>query len=175
MSVADSVINEPRLTPYEWSVALLFSAVLIAIGGWAYFSPLNEADFPPLPPSEATIRIIGAVAKPGDYKWKPGISLEELIEQAELLPTADVRRIRWNRSIRSGEVIRIPARQWITVYVTGAVQHPGALQVPKGTSYRTLLEYLDLLPDADVTGLRKNRRVLSPEICVEVPRRSLSH
>ena len=84
------------------------------------------------------------------------------------LPEADLSKLKLKSKLKDGQVIKILAKEWITVYLEGAVEEQGALKVLKGTKLQDLSESVHFLPDADSAKLNK-KRVLKDEEVINVP------
>lgn len=59
-------------------------------------------------------------------------------------------------------------QSYMTVYLEGAVQVKGALQVPKGTTYKKLLDLVKFEPSADVSHFKKNNKKLTDREVIKV-------
>lgn len=163
-----------HLPVHEWCIIVLFCLILLALAGFALgrskkgedpiHSPLAE-----MPVALLEIKVEGAVVKPGVYRMPLSASLKDVLDQAELLPSADQSKLKWNRKLRHEQTIRIPERTWITIYIEGAVTQPGSLQILSGTRGQELADQLDVLPEADLKALRKKRQFLQQGDTITIP------
>jgi protein involved in polysaccharide export with SLBB domain len=164
-----------KLPLHEWCIILLFCAILLALAGFALGRqkqiPPSSASIPFLE-SQVTVlkvKIEGQVAKPGQYRLPLNISLAELVEQAQPLPSADLSQLKMRRKLKDGQTIHIPERRWITIQVAGAVQEPGPLKILSGTRCCEIAEQLKVLPEADLKSIRQKKRFLEEGDFIEIP------
>lgn len=161
-----------RLPTHEWLIiGLLVSSLLIlALVAWT-----GKKDRLPLvlAPQEISLQDIqvtvqGAVARPGSYELKRGNKLKDLWERCEPLPDADLSQFKPNSLLRDGQVVKVPLKEYVTVFIEGAVAQPKSLKILKGTQMKELLSLLEFLPEADKAKLNKTRRLKDQEI-IHIP------
>lgn len=160
------------LLPHEW---LAVALMLLSLGGFACFSYNHYSESLPVAceavlVEKETIEVIveGAVKRPGVHVLPCNSLLGAVLSQAEPLPEADLKGFRKNQKVRDGQIVRIPERPLITVYLTGAVETPGAKQVRQGTTVASILQLCALHPQADTKSLR-GKRLLVNEEHIHVP------
>lgn len=108
-------------------------------------------------PQEVEIYIDGAVKNPGSYKVKLGTSTRDAIELAEPLEDADLSKIKPTSRVRNGQNIKVPGRQMLKIIVSGAIQNPGTITIPKGTRLSELSNYVVFADDADLSKISRKR------------------
>lgn len=113
--------------------------------------------------NEIEVQVIGAVNHPGTYFIKKGTTVKDLLEKAEPLPNADLRKIKKETVVRHGTVIRVRRKPQITIYLKGAVWEE-VVSVPKGTRLRDLKNYITFHEEADQKSLEKSRKLKDQEI-----------
>lgn len=170
----DSSSEKPTLHVHEWlavAVILGLMGMLTAISLISSGPSAAVETGPPHALVDPYIEVIieGAVEKPGKYKVKKGTPVREIINDAKLLPAADTRRINMNARARKGQVLHIPKKEMLTVYLEGLVESPGALSVPKGTRLIDLVDSVGFAEGADLAPLHKKRRLKDNEV-IEVKR-----
>lgn len=161
-----------KLPIHEWCIILLFCLILLVLAGFAVGRPKMAAPIHLVPAPQATaleIKIEGQVAKPGLYRLPLKATLQQLLEQAQPLPTADLSNLNWRRKLRDGQTVRIPERYLMTIQIAGAVQEPGSLQILSGTRCCELADQLQVLPDADLKAMRKKKGFVKEGEFIEVP------
>jgi|GEM_PF-4371561 len=162
-----------KLPLHEWSVIVLFSLLLLTLAAFAFRGSTRPPPLPlPLAEPEAAvleIKVYGQVAKPGVYRFPIHATMQDVLARAQPLSSADLSSLNGRRKLRDGQTIRIPERHLITIYTAGAVQHPGAMQILSGTRYCELADQLDILPEADLKGMRKKTSFVSEGDVVNVP------
>lgn len=57
------------------------------------------------------LEINGAVERPGIYRFHPGISLKEALEEVKLKPEADRRRIKFRTIFYDSQIVEIPYKK----------------------------------------------------------------
>lgn len=90
-------VDPKRLPIHEWMAVVVIISVflfltLLSIAN--YESPLMETDAVALGEPLIDITIEGAVKFPGTYQFEKGTNLEEALNHAELLPTANVKTLK---------------------------------------------------------------------------------
>lgn len=169
-------MQSTKLPLYEWVIVLLFCAILILLSFFALFreTPKREKTFQltkDFIQQKIEITLQGAVANPGLYEFSPKSTVGDVLKIAQLHPIADTSQLHTRRQLIDGQVIRIPEKKWITIYVEGAVLEPGPLQIFSGTRCQELVGQLDFTPDADINNLKKMRRYLKEGEVVRVPKK----
>lgn len=164
-----------KLPVHEWCVILLFCLILLALAGFALGRPKSIPAAIALPsPSPASVNVLqvkieGQVAKPGFYRLPLNATLKQLLDQAQPLSSADLSQLNWRRKLRDGQILRVPERHPITIYIAGAVQEPGPLQILSGTRYCELVDQLQVLLDADLKALSKKKGFVQEGDLIKVP------
>lgn len=157
------------LLPHEW---LAVALMLLGICGFAGFSYNHYSESLPVACEKVlaavekeTIEVVveGAIKHPGTHVLPRDSCLGAVLSQVEPLPEADLRGFRKNQKLRDGQTVRIPERPLITVYLTGAVETPGAKQVRQGASLSSLPQLCALHPQADTKNLRRKRALVDEE------------
>jgi protein involved in polysaccharide export with SLBB domain len=167
-----------HLPIHEWLIVLLFCILLCVLGGLAYGhrsdSITGSTAYQQLQMSSIlSIKVEGAVAKPGTYQLPIGSLLIDAVTLAEPLDEADLTILKTNRPLQEHQTLIIPQKKWITIYIEGAVNTPGPLEVVSGTRYEDLLDLVDFLPTADQRSLRKKKRLLREGETVQISFRQL--
>jgi protein involved in polysaccharide export with SLBB domain len=168
-STSIEISNQSPLTPYlgvqEWLaivsiIGFLLLLTLIVLDGRhdSRAAVVNRAETVHfLKPQEVEFHIEGSVKNPGRYKVKSGTSVMEAVNIAEPLENADLSKIKSTTRVKNGMNIHVENRQMVTVTVSGAVQKPEILKVPKGTRLMELSDYVAFAEDADLSKLAKKR------------------
>ncbi len=161
-----------RLAKHEWiSVGTLTGFLLLmTFIAWMDDEPLNTRSIH-LNVQRVRVTISGAVASPGEYLLPIPSTIADLLNLAQPLPIADLRRINLESRLREGRHINIFEIPQITIYVKGAIDQEGSMQLPKGSTYQTLLNMLHLTHDADTGSIPLNKRLRDKQT-VTIPRSS---
>lgn len=168
------MMTASRLPLHEWCIIVLFCLILLFLAGFALgrsrnVENANHSQLAEMPLALLEVKVEGAVAKPGVYRMPLNASLKDLLDQAELLSSADQSKLKWNRKLRHEQTIRVPERTWVTIYVEGAVMQPGSLKILSGTRGQELADRLEVLPEADLRALRKKRQFLKQGDTITIP------
>lgn len=172
-------MSEKRLPCHEWVVVVLLivifiiSSIIIYIRDQDSLSTTKNTNHHMQ--DELQITIQGQVLKPATYKLKRGASMAELLALAEPLPEADLSRIKNSRKLKPDEIITIPAKAMITVFVEGYVERVGFIEVPKGTRINELSKYVKFLPVADEKKINKKRLLKDQEVIIVPARKKYLH
>jgi len=164
--------DRPRLPIHEWIaivaiIVLLMILTVISLGS-------SDSNFPDhlnsphhLISQEISIWIEGAVDKPGSYQVKRGATLQDVLALVKVKDDADLRRLKFHKKVRNGQVIKIPQIALITIFLEGEVETPGAVILPKGSILSDLIPRVKFHAEADVKKLNKKRRLKDGEtICI---------
>ncbi len=157
----------PKLPAHEWLIIVLLITALLLLSLVTLIWRRDK-----LPPIEAQhelttelvqVTVQGAVERTGVFEMRKGCKFKELWELCRPLPDANLTRFKPNQFIRDGQVVIVPLKEYITVYLKGAVTPQGALRVMKGMQVRELKGLVELFPDADREKLNKSRRLKDQE------------
>ncbi|MFI0434199.1 MAG: hypothetical protein ACH350_00540 [Parachlamydiaceae bacterium] len=170
------VKSAKHLRLHEWVIVLLFCLILLALAGFAIGR--SKPSLPGLKPlaisDEITVlevKIEGEIRKPGLYRLPRHATMNDLLIQSEALPSADLSVLNWKRRLRNNQTVIVPKRRLISITIKGAVEQPGVMQILSGTRYCHLVDLLPLLPEADLTNMRKKQRFVDDGDCIDVPYR----
>ena len=159
-----------KLPPHEWVIIALLIVTVCLLSVVTFFH--KKEQFPSVGPivelSTETIQVTvkGEVVHSGVHEVKRGMRLKELLAMAVTTPEADLSRLKLNSKLREGQVVKVPAQVWITIYLEGAVKEAGPLKLRKGTKVEELLEQITLLPEGDPSKLKKKRLLKDQEVIV---------
>lgn len=155
----------------EWLIVCLFCLFLTLLGLLAYLQePIKQKTTltSPYQQSLLCIDVKGAVANPGIYQMPMGSYLADAISLANPLEEADLSFLKTNRQLNENQTLVVPLKKWLTIYIEGAVEAPGAFQVLSGTKIEDLLDYLVFKKEADLKCLRKKKRMLRDGETVQI-------
>ncbi len=163
-----------HLPLHEWTIILLFCFILLLIAGFAFgrSKPTPFQNHFPQQSEEMSIlnvTIHGEIAKPGLYRLPSRSSIKQLLEQAEPLASADLSQMQWRKHLREGQTIHVPKRGPITIYLEGAVEQSGALQVLSGSRVNEVINAFKPLPEADLLGLKRRKGFVKEGMIIKVP------
>lgn len=161
-------MNAQTLPFHEWVIVALLVAIFAVL---TLVTTLKNHDVMPptgaphhLTAQEIEVEIKGAVAKPGFYTLKKGAIMQDLLNLAEPLPEADLKRIKGTSRLKNDQYVHIPAKETIVIFIDGAVKEKGPITMYKGSALKDLIPQLEFLPNADVQSLNKKRKLKDQEI-----------
>ncbi len=160
-----------KLFAHEWLAVITIVAAAIGLSGLALLDeepPTSSPRSQPLSVSTISVTIRGAVAQPGRYEVPAGAIVDDLLTLASPLPSADLRRLNRQSSLRNGRDIVVSEYPTITVFLTGAVEEEGPVKLKRGTLMQDLLQYGSFRKDADTSALNKRRRLKDQQV-IDVP------
>lgn len=165
----DIDIPKPHLPVHEWMAVLTILLFLGTLTLCIVFSPKQTAPSSTTPPHfmvDQNIEVIieGAVEHPGVHTLARGAKISDLLKKAIPLPEADLKTIKTERELRSGQTVKVPQIKSINIQLTGAVHPPYTVTVPKGTRVQDLLEKVQFKEDADLSKLRRKRLLKQGEV-----------
>jgi hypothetical protein len=99
----------PHLPVHEWLSIVSLSALLLTLTLFALRGPSSHLVGKPhhLIDPEVDIYIEGAVKKPGAYRVPRQSHVREALDQAGVLPNANLKRLKLDRKVRNGEIINV--------------------------------------------------------------------
>jgi hypothetical protein len=157
-----------KLPTHEWLIIALLIVVLMLLTGLAFFS---KKQMMPIPQSEhaltteiVEVTVQGAVEHIGVFEFRKGAKMKDLWALCKPQVEADLTHFKPNQLLRDGQLIKIPLKEYITIYITGAVQQEGPIQVLKGTPLKDLKHLLSFKTNAETKYLNKTRRLKDQEI-----------
>ena len=109
------------------------------------------------------VLVKGHVKHPGSYWVERGSSLGDLLDRAEPLEFADLRRMKRSTPLKRPRKIDIKELATVTIYFYGAVEEPGPHIVPAHTRLMDLPKFITFPDGADLSPLRRKRKVKSQE------------
>lgn len=103
--------ESPSLPVHEWIAVLLIVVMLSVLVSVVTYSSVSHIDdeigLPHHIMPEIQVTVEGAVEKPGSYQVKRGTTLQEVLDLAKPLHDADLSRLKPEKKVRSGQVIKI--------------------------------------------------------------------
>lgn len=164
-------MNPPEdLKPREWAIVALFAFMFIGISVLSLVR--SNFDFKPPhashPSEEITVKVTGAVARPGTYTVAKASALSLLLALSEPLPTAlltDKVRIRHQEK---EAVLHVPSQEGIRVTFKGAVIREGEYLLPHNTRICDLGQYLECAENTDPRFM-KRKRLLKDGESITIP------
>jgi hypothetical protein len=161
-------MSHHKLPIHELGAVIVLSALILSltlISNFRGSSSLEQVAAIPhfVSSPEVEVSIQGAVEHPGSYQLPRGALVQDLLELAKPLPNADLKRIRGTTKLRNGKTVNVPEIAKIEIFLQGAVQQKGALNVAKGTVLRDLIDMVEFEPDADLKPLQKKRKLRDQE------------
>lgn len=157
-----------KLEKHEWivilSLILLLGSITFVTHKQGFSLPLRQHSEPHyVYDQKMHIRIEGAVEFPGTYPAERGATMQEVLHFAKPDANADLKKLPLTKKLRDGQTIKVPAKEYITIFVEGAVEQPGALKVAKGAKLEELIELIAFAPGADLDKLKRKRRLKEGE------------
>lgn len=118
------------------------------------------------------VHCVGAVKSDSFVTLPVGSQVTDLLAHIELADDADLTKLVLETRLKNDQVVVIPKKGALSLYVTGAVTQSGVVCVPEGLRYSQLRDYLTLTSEADVAIFKRRRRVLSEGETIDVSKRS---
>lgn len=160
-----------KLPFHEWIVVSLIitSMVCLTVVTYIYDTdtlPRTDHVHQLQIPKQIKVSIQGAVIKSGVYTIEKGKTIQDLLDLAGLIPDSDTSQLKLASQLRNGQHVYVPSISFITIYLKGAVEQVGEVKVPKGVRLKELVNYVRLLPEADLNQLNKKRKLKDRETIV---------
>lgn len=123
----------------------------------------------PIQKSHFQITVKGALKNPGKYSVPANSTVQDLVDELEMLDTADISQLKLRQKLKDKQRLTIPEKKLITIYVEGAIETPGALHIMSGTRCQELVQLIQLPPEADGKMLQKRKHYLKEGEIVIIP------
>ena len=125
----------------------------------------QDLSFPLSTTSKEGIQVVvkGAVKYPGVYYFKESVLMQDILNLAEPLDSADLRRYQSHVRVKKNRLITIPEKAMITIHIKGAVKEITTLKLQKGTKLQDLLTLVDFEEAANLKFLQKKRPLIDQE------------
>lgn len=147
------------------SLILLMAAITcITHKHWFSLAPQQYSAPHYVHEQKINVRIEGAVEAPGIYNVERGANIQEVLAQAKPASNADTKKMALTKKVRDGQTINVPAKEYITIYLEGAVEHPGAIVVPKGMLMEELIGFAPFTEGADLGKIKQKKRLKEGQI-----------
>lgn len=159
------------LLPREWVIVVIFILLLLGIS----LLSLSRSSFelhPPIvhsPSEQLTVRVAGAVARPGIYTVAKEGAIALLLAQSDPLPTALLSQKIKIQHKNKEALLHIPSQEGLFITVKGAIKEEGEYCIPHKTRICDLSKHLLLSEDADPQFLKRKRFLKEGEI-ITIPR-----
>ncbi len=158
-----------NLDNHEWIVVfsliiLLGMITFITHKHWFSSYPRPYSDPLYVYSQQIQVHIEGAVQSPGLYLIEKNSTLKDLLIRAQPTAEADLKKLSMSKKIKDGQMIKVPSKEYITVYLEGAVKFPGAKIIPKGSVMEELLASIELIENADLSKIKLKKRLKEGDV-----------
>lgn len=155
----------PHLHFREWLVIFCVTTSLLILGVVSFFRGRDDFSFQSN--DDVYVVVDGAVSNTEGYLVKPGSRVKDLLSQIHLLPEADLKKIKKNARLYSGQYLYIPQKNRVVeVYIDGAVKNSGVVRIKKGKRLSYLLDNVKATANADLESLPLHMRLQGSETIV---------
>lgn len=154
----------------EWLFVLAMCCFFVYAAVSAHFTKKQLAPHP-LPNIE--ILVTGAVVEEKKLVLPHGSRIVDALAQVTPLPDANVDILFYQAPLHHEQVVVVPKRGFISIYLRGAVVKEGVVTLPEGVRFPALIREHDLFSqDADLRFLNRKRRLLKDGECIDIPSKS---
>jgi cell division protein YceG involved in septum cleavage len=161
--------STPSLPAHEWAAVTVFITILSLIVILNFF--VNKRDpyltLPAHSTDEIFVSVEGAVTNHGSIKVKKGARLGDVINISGPLQHADLSEVNRSKILKEDQMILIPDKKMITVFLEGDITPRGAYQVEKGTTMQQLYRQLS----KEISLTKRQDRVLKNEEVVKIEKK----
>ncbi|MEM1282741.1 MAG: hypothetical protein AAGG81_04225, partial [Chlamydiota bacterium] len=107
---------------------------------------------------EISISLEGAVESANTIRVKKGTKFKEVIQKAGVLEGADLSTFEMEKSLKSDQLIIVPSKKMLTIFLEGDVSPRGKFTIEAGSSLHDLYQQLGKTP------LTNNRKLMNEEV-----------
>lgn len=161
-------MQEPKILSLpEWLFVITFCFFLLFL---ALYSSTHKKQFRKEEKSELiSIQVVGAVKREVLLTLPFGSSIADIIAKVELTSEAARDKLIMRQVLKEKDIVVIPSKGVVTVYLQGAVVNQGVYQLPEGATYKELIHKPIFLDSADLRSLKRRKRLLKEGEVVVVP------
>lgn len=154
MAMVELARETQRLYPYERHVACILIAILLGLGvAGIRLRKSSPEELQPL----TRVKVIGAVEST-ELEVPLETTIDEILEQVQLSPDADLSEIDGLKKIGCAEVFVVPFRGKKTFFVTGAVQESKIVVLEGDVTARKILDSILVTEAANVSAFLRRRK-----------------
>jgi len=162
---------DSSLYPYERHVACFLAALFIFLGVLSY---LEKKEIDLIGKEIVSVKVVGAV-EPKTIPAPRGATVDEVLSQVVCLADADFQEVDGARQLLKDEIVVVPYRDRLTLYMRGAVQEERVLVVERGARAREILSQVVPTKEADVQRFLRRRKFINGTVIDIFPRKDSSH
>jgi hypothetical protein len=162
---AQPVNTQPRLSRVERATLFVILILLTTLATTSFakrmqhISGLQE---------RLQVRVVGEVREPVTLEVASGSTIADILARLVLTEKACPESMAQDAKVVHDQLIIIPRKNCVSVYVKGAVLYEGVHVFEEHATYLTLCEKGVLAPNADVRALKRKKRALyeGETVCV---------
>lgn len=118
----------------------------------------------PQPEETITVKVRGAVAKPGIYTVPVKASMPALLALADPLPHGALSDdLKITKNLAGERILSIPRQDHLDVYLSGAIAEENWYSLPKNSKICDISNHIPLSSDADSKFLKRRRLLKNGE------------
>ena len=149
-----------QLQPYERHIACFLSALLAGLGLYVAFESrqvsVRSAE-------HIAVQVVGAV-KEARISLPPGATIDDVLTMITVDENADLTELDGTKKLADGEIIVVPEKGRITVYIFGAVDEPKVVVINREEAPGAVLQYIHLHEDADIASFLRRKKLRNGSI-----------
>ncbi len=138
-------------------------AVLCMLFSLAYLSTVvHKHKNHSFPDSSSIMQVVvvGEVKEEKTLSLPPGSTVADACAKITLLPTAQIEALALDAKLKEGQILIIPKRGALSVYLKGAVKQEGVYHLKEQATFKDLYESALFTDMADIKALKRKRRKL---------------
>lgn len=157
--------NEPPSLRLHEYLALFIMLLLLATAGVLSFSsrPKKLAGAP------LSIYVVGEVQEEKEVLVPQGAQIADVLAQIQITELADLDKMAHDAPVTSGQILVIPRKGALSVYVKGTLAKNEVLYFDEGATFSDLRERIKLDQKADARSLLRKKRALKDGevVCIQ--------
>lgn len=149
----------------EWAAVLVMLLCIITLTAASFAS---KRGLPTTVAASISIRVVGGSVEELQLELAPGAQVVDALAHLTLSEEVDVGKLPLEAKLQPGQVLVIPTKGKVSLFVTGSVEKSGLFVLPEGSRYPDLLRYITLTSNADLKQFKRKRRLLQEGETIEI-------
>lgn len=116
-----------------------------------------------------SVRVVGAVKEETLLTLPFGATIADVVAKVRLTSEAARDKLVMRLPLKEKDIVVIPSKGVVTIYLQGAVVNQGVYHLPEGATYRQLVEKPIFLESADLRSFKRRKRLLKEGEVILVP------
>jgi hypothetical protein len=152
-----ATLEKSFLPVREWAAVLVMLFILASLSTLSFTAKSQATDERAL---SIQVHIVGEVEKETLLEMPYGATIGDALSKVALTSSTDVDRLTLDAQLKHGQILVIPKKGVVSVYLKGAVQKTGVLHLQEAATFRDLQQVALFDDTADMKAFKRKTRKL---------------